>query len=147
MKWRIYAIGKPRLAYARAGVEEYLCRFPRNETVEITFLKASTPKEESRVLLEKSRGTWRIALDEDGHLLTTRECVAEVEKLAGRGLSTLSLLIGGAEGHSQQLLDEVDSVWSLSKMTLQHELAMVVLLEQLYRIYSVRAGLPYHREG
>lgn len=147
MKWRIFVIGKPRLAYAKAGVEEYLRRFPRVEPVEIAFLKAATPEEESATLLEKSRGTWRIALDETGRSFSTKECAVEVGKLESRGTSTVSLLIGGAEGHSQKLLDEADAVWSLSKMTLQHELALVVLLEQLYRVYSVRARLPYHREG
>ena len=58
----------------------------------------------------------------------------------------MSLLIGGAAGHSGVLREKVDAAWSLSKLTLPHELARLVLLESLYRAETIRAGHPYHRE-
>jgi 23S rRNA (pseudouridine1915-N3)-methyltransferase len=55
------------------------------------------------------------------------------------------LIIGGAEGHAPPLRDGADWLWALSRLTLQHELALVFALEQLYRAYTINAGLPYHR--
>lgn len=147
MKWRVFVIGKPSLRYAREGVEEYLRRFPLQQAVEVIHLKASTPEQEAGHFLEKSEGTHRIALDERGKVFTTLELSREVSKLSSRGVGRASLLIGGASGHEKSLLKRVDAVWSLSPLTLQHELALVVLLEQLYRVYALSSGHPYHREG
>ena len=57
----------------------------------------------------------------------------------------MSLLIGGPDGHTKDLVAKADAVWSLSKLTLPHELARLTLLEQLYRAETIRAGHPYHR--
>ena len=55
-------------------------------------------------------------------------------------------LVGGSDGHSDEVRAKADRVLSLSSLTLQHELALVVLLEQLYRGYAILRGLPYHRD-
>ena len=57
----------------------------------------------------------------------------------------VALMIGASDGHSQATRDSADLLLSLSPFTLQHELALVVALEQLYRVYSLKAGSPYHR--
>jgi 23S rRNA (pseudouridine1915-N3)-methyltransferase len=67
--------------------------------------------------------------------------------LENRAISQVSLLIGGAEGHSDALRSTCDVMWRLSDLTLPHELARLVLLEQLYRAETIRANHPYHREG
>ena len=59
--------------------------------------------------------------------------------------SKIALLIGGADGHSDELRDKADQIWSLSGFTMQHELAQVVLLEQIYRVHTILKGEPYHR--
>ena len=61
------------------------------------------------------------------------------------GPRDFALLIGGADGHTDELRQAANWTWSLSKLILQHELALVVLLEQLYRAYTIKSGLPYHR--
>ena len=61
-------------------------------------------------------------------------------------LKKLTFLIGGADGHPPELRERCDETWSLSKLTMQHELALVVLLEQLYRVFTIKRGEPYHRE-
>ena len=61
------------------------------------------------------------------------------------GVKTVSLLIGASDGHTTELREKADAVWALSPLTLQHELALVVLLEQIYRAYSIKRGEPYHR--
>ena len=74
------------------------------------------------------------------------QLAAHITALETRSISQVSLLIGGAEGHSDTLKQRVDESWRLSTFTMPHELARVVLLEQLYRIETIRAGHPYHRE-
>jgi 23S rRNA (pseudouridine1915-N3)-methyltransferase len=58
----------------------------------------------------------------------------------------VAIIVGGSDGHSQPLLDAADFLWSLGPLTLQHELALVVALEQLYRAHTILTGHPYHRD-
>ena len=143
MKLRILAIGKPKLRYAADGIAEFQKRLARSGKLEIHYLKDGNA---SRQLLERSEGTYRIALDERGWRPTTTELVQRIDALEQRGdIKTVSFLIGGADGHSGELRGACDLVLSLSALTLQHELALVVLLEQLYRVFSIKRGEPYHR--
>lgn len=143
MKYRLLAIGKPKLDYAAEGVQEYTRRLARYVSLEMEFLR---DREESRALLQKSAGCYRIALDERGARPTTEDLVSRLTELEGRGdIKTVAFLVGGADGHDEDLRREADEVWSLSPLTLQHELALVVLLEQLYRAHTIKRGEPYHR--
>lgn len=143
VKLRILAIGKPKLRYAADGIAEFQKRLKRSCPVEIVCLKE---KDESRALLDRSAQTYRIALDERGERLTTDQLVKRVNALEQRGdVKTVSFLIGGADGHSEELRVQSDLILSLSSLTMQHELALVVLLEQLYRVFSIKRGEPYHR--
>ena len=143
MKIQILAIGKPKLRYAADGIAEFQKRLQRACKVEIEYLKN---KDESRQLLERSAGTYRIAMDERGDLLTTDKFVGRINALEQRGdVKTVSFLIGGSDGHSEELRQNSDALLALSPLTLQHELALVVLLEQIYRAYSIKRGEPYHR--
>ena len=143
MNWRILTIGKPKLAYAAAGVAEYEKRLRRSADLEVVPLKA---KDESRELLARSEGSFRIALDERGKRLTTDQFVDLINRLEARGdIKSVAFLIGGADGHSEDLREAADETISVSSLTLQHELALVVLLEQIYRAYAIKRGEPYHR--
>ncbi len=143
MKYRLLAIGKPKLPYASDGVREYARRLKRYASLEIEFLKE---RHGSRALLERSEGSHRIVLDERGEQLSTDGVVEHLNRLENRGdIKSVSFLIGGAAGHEPAVREACDEVWSLSPLTLQHELALVVLLEQLYRAFTVKRGEPYHR--
>jgi 23S rRNA (pseudouridine1915-N3)-methyltransferase len=147
MNIRIIVAGKPALAYARAGVEEYLKRLSRSGGHELVIVKAGTREEVSARLLEKSAGCFRIALDERGEALGTRAFAEKLEGLAMRGeVKTVAFLIGAADGHDESLRRSCDFLLTLSPFTLQHELALLVLLEQLYRVASLKSGSPYHRD-
>lgn len=147
MNIRLVIAGKPALAYAKAGVDEYLKRLTRLGGAELVFVKTGTREEVSARLLDRSRGCYRIALDERGHQFTTRAFAGHLEALAMRGdVKTVAFLIGAADGHSADLRVACDMVLTLSPFTLQHELALLVLLEQLYRVASLRVGAPYHRD-
>ena len=146
MHWTIIAIGKPSLNWARHGIVDYLNRLTRYGKTEIEYLRAGTTAQNSERLLRASAGSRRIVLDERGVLRDTaaaREVVDRWEM--DPGIKRVAFLIGGADGHTDALRREADELWALSPFTLQHELALVVLLEQLYRIQTIKHGEPYHR--
>ncbi len=146
MNIRIYAAGKPALKYARAGIEEYLKRLRRYAKIELIYLKAGASEVVSADLLARSEGSYRIALDERGARWTTGDFVRKVNAWEMEpGIKTISLLIGASDGHTEELRERCDATWALSPLTLQHELALVVLLEQVYRAYTIKRGEPYHR--
>lgn len=147
MQIRLIVAGKPALAYAKAGVDEYLKRLSRGGGHELVVIKAGGKEEVSARLLERSQGCFRVALDERGECLTTRKLAEKLESLEMRGdVKTVAFLIGAADGHTEALRDQCDMVLTLSPFTLQHELALLVLLEQLYRVASLKSGSPYHRD-
>lgn len=145
MKLRIGVIGKPKLEFARAGLEEYTSRLRRYVKLELVHLKEGSPAQEGRRLLEASEGYRRVVLDERGQMINTRALKACLEAWEMQAEKGVAFLIGGAEGHSELLRDQADWVWALSPLTLQHELALLLLLEQLYRIETLKRGEPYHR--
>ncbi len=146
IRWNLLTIGRPRLAYARAGADEYLGRLAKFTTVRWTPQKSAVPAIESQTLMRASEGMFRVVLDERGKEWTSREFAERIGDWELSGRRDAALLIGGADGHSAELRQGADVLWSLSPLTLQHELALVVALEQVYRAYTLRAGLPYHRD-
>lgn len=147
MQVRIIAAGKPALAYAKSGVEEYLKRLSRFGAYELAIVKAGSREEVSARLLERSENSFRIGLDERGSTMTTRTFAQRMEALELRGdVKSVSFLIGASDGHTEELRTRCDLLISVSPFTLQHELALVILMEQLYRIASLKAGMPYHRD-
>lgn len=99
---------------------------------------------ESNSLLQQADGKV-VVLDERGKSFGSEELAAIVSDWETEGVSRVSLLIGGANGHGPQLREHAGAIWRLSDLTLPHELARLVLLEQLYRIETIRSGHPYHR--
>ncbi|HEY8900747.1 MAG TPA: 23S rRNA (pseudouridine(1915)-N(3))-methyltransferase RlmH [Chthoniobacterales bacterium] len=146
MKWVIAAIGKPRLDYARLGMDEYLKRTRHFAEVEILALRSGAQAAEGQALLERTTGCHRIVMDERGDRLTSRQFSQMIAELELAGTRRAAVLVGGADGHSAEVRAQADRVLSLSSLTLQHELALVVLLEQIYRGYSILRGTPYHRD-
>jgi 23S rRNA (pseudouridine1915-N3)-methyltransferase len=140
----VLTIGKPKLAFARAGVEEYTARLGSGVRIEV--LKASTREEESALLLQRSEKMFRVVLDERGEQITSRELAARLTRWELDRTKAVAFLIGGADGHTDELRQKANWRWALGKITLQHELALVVLLEQLYRARCINAGTPYHRD-
>ena len=146
MRWCIIAVGKSRLAYARAGISEYLARLRCFCTVETIYVKPSNPPREGAHLLSRSEGCFRLVLDERGKQLASRAFADEIRKIEGNPRKACALLVGGADGLSERVIESADLLWSLSPLTLQHELALVVALEQIYRAHTILTGIPYHRD-
>jgi 23S rRNA (pseudouridine1915-N3)-methyltransferase len=145
MKHTILAAGKPALGYAKTGVAEYLKRLTRYGSYDLKHIKDGSSEDVSQRLKAASEGSLRIVMDERGENLTTGQITKRIQDWEMRGIKRASYLIGASDGHTQELRNESDLIWALSPLTLQHELALVVLLEQLYRIATIQRGEPYHR--
>lgn len=151
---RIVAIDRLRFAPFRAAADEYLGRLRRYVAVEERELKPSQGRrsdaevraDESARLLDAlpAGATYVVALDERGRTPTS----PELARLLGRQIELarpIALLLGGALGHDESLRTRADLVLALSALTLPHELARVVLYEQLYRAMTILRGEPYHK--
>ncbi|MBJ7259817.1 MAG: 23S rRNA (pseudouridine(1915)-N(3))-methyltransferase RlmH [Chthoniobacterales bacterium] len=145
MKYLILTVGKSALPYAKGGRDEYLARIARFATVGKVTVKASDPAREGAGLLELSAGYFRVVLHERGTALTSRQFAANVDQWR-QAARPIAIMVGGADGHDKHLLGAADFLWSLGPLTLPHELALVVALEQLYRAHTILAGHPYHRD-
>ena len=147
MNLKIFAVGKPKLAFAKTGVEEYTERLRPWVGSTLEFVKAGSKETESAMLLERSTGCVRVVLDERGEEVSSRTLAGRITQWEQDGsVKTVAILIGGANGHTAELRAAAHWTWSLSKLTLQHEMALVLVLEQLYRAYTIKAGTPYHRD-
>lgn len=146
MHWTIIAVGKPALTFAREAVALYSGRVNRFRRLELIYLPASNPESEGEQLLRRSGGHFRVLLDERGESLSSRAFADRVARWEQDRIKKVSFLVGGAAGHGATLRDAADWTWSLSSLTLQHELALAVILEQLYRACTINAGTPYHRD-
>jgi len=144
LRWRIVAVDKPKLSYARGGVAFYRERLGALAKVELLTVRSGP--QAARRQLELSEGWFRVVLDERGELVRSLELARRIEQWAGRGVGRVALLVGGAEGHADEVRAAADWLWSLSPLTLQHELALVVAMEQIYRAYMIKRRSPYHRE-
>ena len=153
MKIRLVSVGRERPGELTAPlVEEYRARVARFAELELTELRAESgpqaKEREAEALLAvhaKQKGASELwALDELGGQLTSPQLAERVGRARDRAAS-LTLCIGGDEGLAQSARDKAQLVWSLSKLTLPHKLARVVVLEQLYRAFEILRGSPYHK--
>lgn len=145
MKWQIISIGKPALSWAKSATEDYLKRLKRGAQVEMISLRDGTPAQIAERTTTASEGTLRIVLDERGKNMTSAGLAAWIARQHLAGTKRVSIIIGGASGHPDEVRAVADEMWCLSALTLQHEMALVLFLEQLYRAHSILRGDPYHR--
>jgi 23S rRNA (pseudouridine1915-N3)-methyltransferase len=143
MKLHIITIGEPKLSYAKAGWEEYLKRLRRYHDVRVTHL-ADKWAYDAPHILQTAGKVYKVALVIDGPQFSSEELSAFLDKRALDGRE-LCLIVGGPEGLPDEVIAASEQQWSLSKLTFPHDLAMVVLLEALYRASTISAGHPYHK--
>lgn len=143
MKLRIVTIGKPRMAYAKTGWDEYLRRLQRLHQVRVTHLADKFAYDAPHILGE-IKGTIPVVLEINGAEYTS-EKLAEFLRVRELESREVSFIIGGPEGLPQAVREAANYQWSLGRLTLPHDLAMVVTLEALYRASTINTGLPYHK--
>lgn len=142
MKLHIITIGQPKLDYAKQGWQEYFNRLKHYHDLRVTHI-ADKHNDEAHIL-EAAGTSYKIALEIKGKQFCSPELAQFLQKRALDGRE-VSLLIGGPDGLPQAVRDAADFQWSFGKLTLPHDLAMVTLLETMYRASTINAGQPYHR--
>ncbi|HYY70381.1 MAG TPA: 23S rRNA (pseudouridine(1915)-N(3))-methyltransferase RlmH [Terriglobales bacterium] len=145
MKLKVAWIGKTKSAAIKALTDEYLDRLSHHGDIEGTELAS----EEALLKMVNSSKTppTLVLLDQHGRQLTSEELAEMLEAHQVRGTQSLLFAVGPADGFTQQARHAANLILSLGKMTLAHELARVVLLEQLYRGFTIVKGHPYHRSS
>ncbi len=153
MRIRVLSVGRDRSGLYALAVEEYVKRISRYvrfalEEVPEARKAAGTPRakdEEGEALLARIDDRERVVLlDERGKEPTSVELARRVGGWL-EGARDVTLVVGGSDGHGDAIRARAAETLSLSRMTLAHRLARVVLLEQLYRAFTIQRGEPYHK--
>lgn len=156
MKLHIIAIGTKMPTWIQTAFCDYHKRiipFIKTNIIELPAAKRTkTPNasdiqkycisEGANILANKKGHLW--VLDVKGQMISTEQLATKL-KLAMSDGADISLVIGGADGVSDDVLAKADFVWSLSDLTLPHPLVRIILIEQLYRAMSILNNHPYHR--
>ena len=154
MKLHLVWIGKTKDRPCAALHDEYLKRLTRYASYDISELKDSSggadetrviQLESAKLLATVERDDFVILLDESGQELSSVEFAAFIQAKQQQGCKRVAFVIGGFAGVSEQVKKRAQLKLSLSRLTLTHELARVLLTEQLYRAYTLIAGVPYHK--
>ena len=135
--YKIIAIGKIKKRWIQEGIEMYLKRLPGLEVIEI---KDSTQIKEEHTIKEIiSKNETLVTLNENGQSFTSKQ-------LLNSNNQNITFVIGGASGLPTSLNNSASWQLSLSSFTFPHEIARLLLIEQLYRANTITQGGPYHKE-
>ena len=156
MQIRIVAVGQRITEWAQSAVSDYLSRFPRDFRVELREIRTErragqTPArlmaaEAERILAAIEPDDFVVVLDEHGKQFSSRQFSAFLERLSENGSRRPCFIIGGAFGFDPAVKRIAAHTIALGPLTLPHELARGVLLEQLYRAESLLRNIPYHHD-
>ena len=139
--YKIIAIGKIKKRWIQEGIEMYLKRLPGLEVIEI---KDSTQTKEEHIIKEIiSKNETLVTLNENGQSFTSKQLAT---KLLNSHNQNITFVIGGPSGLTPSLNNSASWQLSLSPLTFPHELARLLLIEQLYRAKSISQAGPYHKE-
>lgn len=152
MRIRFIWPGKTRDEHLRALVNEYLKRlqrFVRCEVIETRDVAGSDPaniEKESRRLLDAiPPNSLMILLDVQGQEWSSQQLADELRRWENDSVKEVAIVIGGQDGISSEVCARAQKRWLLSRLTLTHELARVLTVEQIYRAYTINRGLPYQK--
>lgn len=153
MRLRVVWTGKTKDAHLRALINKYLGRLAHFVGCEISELSeakgyksmAGIERDSRRISDALRYATVTILLDPAGNEWSSTELAAQVQQWENGGIKEVAFVVGGPNGVSDSLVSRADKRWSLSPLTLTHEMARVLLLEQLYRAYTINHGLPYQK--
>lgn len=146
MKLRLFSFGRDRSGLFEPAVQEFAGRVRKVVPLELVELKAAeSPAKEAEALLAKLQPReLLVVLDERGKNLSSPELAAQLGRWRDEGRD-VAFAIGGDEGHDPSVREKAAVVWSLSRAVLPHRLARVVVVEQLYRAFTILRGEPYHK--
>lgn len=154
MKYEILFLGKTKDSFLTEGVCEFLKRLKHYTKIAITTIKAKNiqgpenlvKKKEGELLLKNIvTSTYLVALDAKGKQFSSTGFSSIINQWEQSGIKSVTFVIGGPLGLSQEVLDKADLQISLSRMTFTHDMVRLFLLEQIYRAYTIKAGEKYHK--
>lgn len=146
MKFRFIWVGKTRDKNWLALQDEYLQRLSHFVKCEITEVKDGAKEIEGNRIVEKlNPNAFVCVLDVTGVGISSHGLASEIEKWQNAGHKEIAFVIGGAEGLAAEVAQKANNRLSLSFLTFTHEMARVVLLEQLYRAFTIVKGFPYQK--
>lgn len=153
MRIDLVAVGDRGPAWADAAYDEYRRRLPFKFELKLVAagrhsaakpVSSAIQQDGDRLLRAVPARAHVVALDEHGRQFSSVELAQRLQRWMELGRD-ISLLIGGANGLARACLDRADEVWSLSHLTLPHVMARLLVVEQIYRAWSILEGHPYHR--
>ena len=150
MKFNFVWVGKTKNSNFRSLQDEYLKRlqhFVKYDITEVRDAAGTDAKviEGKRILDKLNQSSFVCLLDVGGGPINSHQLADQIEKWQNDSVKEVSFVIGGAEGVSSEVAMRADSTLSLSFLTFTHEMARVVLVEQLYRAYTILKGFPYQK--
>ena len=155
MRFEFLFPGKTKERYLVEGIAEYAGRLSHYIASDIKILRERKMKKgagdstlierESQLLLQSAQGSYIVCLDRSGRQMDSPELAARIENWEMQGLKKITFIIGGPLGLSAAILSRADLVLSMSPMTFTHEMCRLLLMEQLYRACTIRAGEKYHK--
>ena len=147
LRVNLICVGRLKEKFYLDACAEYVKRLSRYCTLEITELPESgdTEREGENILAHIPAGARGVALCIEGKSCASEELAASLRERMNGGMSRLVLLIGGSNGLSDAVKQRADRRLSMSPMTFPHHLARIMLLEQLYRAFTILEGTKYHK--
>lgn len=146
MKINLIVIGKLKEKFLVEGVAEYIKRikiFSKIEVKEISECR-TVEEEGEKLLAQVPKNSFLIVLDVAGEALTSEKFAEKISALNLRGISEITFIVGGAFGLSDEVRLAANFKLSLSQMTFTHQMARLILVEQIYRAFKINRGEPYH---
>lgn len=153
MRVRVIWTGKTRDARLKALIDDYLNRLSHFARCQVTELKegpargkkADIAKDSKRISDRLPSGVLTVLLDPNGTEWSSAELADQIKRWENGGTKEVAFVVGGPDGVSDELSRRFQTRWSLTRLTLTHEMTRVVMLEQLYRAYTIVHGLPYQK--
>ena len=152
MRIRFIWPGKTKDEHLRALVSEYLKRLSRFAQCQVVEVRESSASDRGgieqttrRILKAIPAASRVVLLDLNGRELSSEELAKQVRRWENDSVKELAIVIGGPDGVGAEIGARAKEKWRLSRLTLTHEMARVVVVEQLYRAYAINHGLPYQK--
>jgi 23S rRNA (pseudouridine1915-N3)-methyltransferase len=155
MKLEIPFLGKTKDSFIEQGIQEYSGRLKHYSPLHMSTLKTKKKngwteeqdrQHEGRLLLGcLPPGCLKVVLDPCGKQISSEGLAQQISRWEQEGRKRAAFLIGGPSGHSKEVLEASDFLLSFSAMTFTHDMIRLLLLEQLYRAYTIKAGEKYHK--
>ena len=159
MKIKIVTVGKLKEKYLKDGIAEYtkrISRFAKLEMIELADEKTPDKASESenqkiletegeRILSKVGERDFAVVLAIEGETFSSEEFSKQLEQASIKGYSTLTFIIGGSLGLAPVVKNRANLSVSFGRLTLPHQLMRLVLVEQVYRAFTIHQGSPYHK--